>query len=136
MARVWEPQVKNRWAGLLVKILNTKFPGKSEDEFEKWEADIKKYEEDAKSLAKDIAELNKSPATPKFGASPAAVVAMARERARIFLLSELQADQVEDLGMAFVESPGEIKNLLRGHQTCTLLPNAHQVSVIEPLRER
>ena len=55
MVKEWEPAVKNRWAGLLVKILNTKFPGKGEDEFEKWEAEIKKYlDQSGEQIAESI----------------------------------------------------------------------------------
>ena len=66
---------------------------------------------------------------PAFDCSPAAIVAVARERARIFLLSQLNEETVEDLGFGFVAHAGEINNLLRAQKSCILLPNAQNVAV-------
>ena len=90
-----------------------------------------------KMLSSGVSELdtmlNELVMTPSADSPQAAVVAVARERARIFLLSQLGSEVVEDLGIAFVASPDEINNLLRGHKSCLLLPNAHQVAVADSI---
>jgi hypothetical protein len=43
---------------------------------------------------------------------------------RIYLLSRLQEDIVESLGLAYVDNPREIGNLSRRSDTCILLSNA------------
>ncbi len=43
---------------------------------------------------------------------------------KIYLLSQLAENVVEDLGMAWVADPSEINNLCQRHETCTLLANA------------
>jgi len=43
---------------------------------------------------------------------------------KIYLLSGLAENVVEDLGMAYVADASEINNLCQRHSTCTLLSNA------------
>jgi nickel-dependent lactate racemase len=54
----------------------------------------------------------------------ASLFAKVMERCRVYLFSELQNDEVEDLGLAPVESAAEISRLGRMHQTCLLLSSA------------
>lgn len=55
----------------------------------------------------------------------AALLAEAKRRARIYLISGLNSDFVEDLGVGYVAQPDEIANLSRQHDSCILLGNAH-----------
>lgn len=45
---------------------------------------------------------------------------------RVYLLSHLDSDTVESLGMAYVSSGEEIAHLSRRHASCVLLGNAHR----------
>ena len=53
----------------------------------------------------------------------------ALQRARVYLLSNLDENDVEDLGMAYVSSPSEITKLLSQHRSCLVLQNAQHVSI-------
>ena len=53
----------------------------------------------------------------------------ALQRARVYLLSKLDENDVEDLGMAFVSCPSEIAKLSSRHESCLALQNAQHVSV-------
>jgi len=59
----------------------------------------------------------------------AASLARAADRCRVYLLSRLEAEVVEDLGMIHVESPEELKRLVSRHSTCTVLADAPRVVV-------
>ena len=53
----WEPQVPGRFGGMLIRILETPFPGQSDEEFEAWEALIKKYEDQSKDTLTDAVDV-------------------------------------------------------------------------------
>lgn len=65
-------------------------------------------------------------------ALPAVQLARAMDRARVYLLSELDDDVVEELGLAPVPSAEDISRLAARHESCILLGNA-QYSVPTPL---
>lgn len=67
-------------------------------------------------------------------ALPATQIARALERARVYLLSELDEDLVEELGMAPVAAADEIKRLAARHKNCLLLGNA-QHAVATPVAD-
>lgn len=67
-------------------------------------------------------------------ALPATQLARAMDRARVYLLSDLDAETVEELGMAPVESADEIPRLAARHKSCILLGNA-QHAVATPLAD-
>ena len=48
------------------------------------------------------------------------------QRARVYLLSQLDEDVVESLGVAYVSCPEELVRLASHHDSCILLRNAHQ----------
>ncbi|MEZ6119219.1 MAG: lactate racemase domain-containing protein [Pirellulaceae bacterium] len=50
----------------------------------------------------------------------------AMERTRVYLLSELSEELVEELGVAFVTHPDEIARLASRHDSCIVLENAQQ----------
>jgi hypothetical protein len=60
------------------------------------------------------------------------VFAEARKYAKIFLLSELQSDVVEDLGLGYVAHAGEVQRLCRGHESYIFLQDAHRAVVQAP----
>ncbi len=60
-----------------------------------------------------------------FDAVPAAMIVQATRRARVYLLSELEPEIVEELGMAYVESAADVQRLGRTYKTCLVLNNAH-----------
>jgi hypothetical protein len=63
-------------------------------------------------------------------ALPATQLARAMDRARVYLLSELDDDVVEELGMAPVSSADDIPRLAARHDSCILLGNAqHAVAI-------
>ena len=62
---------------------------------------------------------------------PAAQLAHALDRNRVYLLSRLDAAIVEDLDMIPIESPDELLRLARRHPSCILLSNAPNVTVVE-----
>jgi hypothetical protein len=47
------------------------------------------------------------------------------ERARVYLLSGLSSDVVEELGLGHVDEPEQVDRLSRQHDSCILLANAH-----------
>ena len=57
-------------------------------------------------------------------ATPAAVLAEMRDRVQVYLLSGLDADFVEDLGVGCVSGTEEVYRLTRQHTSCILLGNA------------
>ncbi len=64
-------------------------------------------------------------------AVPAAQLAYALERNRVYLLSRLDAAVVEDLEMIPIADPDELARLVRRHQSCILLANAPHVTAVE-----
>ncbi|HAY80688.1 MAG TPA: hypothetical protein DCY79_12850 [Planctomycetaceae bacterium] len=58
-------------------------------------------------------------------AFPATQLCAVQERARIYLLSNLDGATVEDLGIAHVSSTDEVDRLMQRHESCILLANAH-----------
>jgi len=65
-------------------------------------------------------------------ALPAAQLAQALDRARVYLLSRLEPPVVEELEMIHVASGEELARLVGRHESCTLLSNA-QYSMFDPL---
>lgn len=55
---------------------------------------------------------------------PATELAVALARAKVYLLSHLPADQVEELGVAAVSDPADIVRLAGRHASCVLLGDA------------
>ena len=53
----------------------------------------------------------------------------ALQSARVYLLSELDEQEVEDLGLAYVANAGEISKLCQRHASCLVLEDAQFVSV-------
>ena len=51
------------------------------------------------------------------------------QRAKVYLLSGLDEDTVEDLGVGYVSDVGEIDHLARQYDSCVLLPDAHRAAV-------
>jgi hypothetical protein len=54
----------------------------------------------------------------------AILLAATIQRAKVYLLSGLDGDFVEDLGLGHVENSGEIERLSRQYPSCILLGNA------------
>jgi hypothetical protein len=48
------------------------------------------------------------------------------QRANVYLLSRLDEECVQSLGLAYVSSPDEVARLAARHDSCILLQNAHQ----------
>ncbi len=63
-------------------------------------------------------------------ALPAAQLAHALDRSRVYLLSRLDAAVVEDLEMIPIGGVDELARLARKHRSCVLLSNAANVSVV------
>jgi nickel-dependent lactate racemase len=59
-----------------------------------------------------------------FDAQAASLLAELLEKKRVYLLSDLEEETVEDLGLAHVESEAEIARLSRQHRSCILLGDA------------
>jgi nickel-dependent lactate racemase len=59
-----------------------------------------------------------------FDAQSASLLAELLEKKRVYLLSDLEEETVEDLGLAHVESEAEIARLSRQHRSCILLGDA------------
>ncbi len=55
----------------------------------------------------------------------AALLKRLRRRTRVYLLSGLEEDLVQGLGMGYVADPSEISTLGRKHDSCILIGNAH-----------
>jgi nickel-dependent lactate racemase len=64
-------------------------------------------------------------------ALPAAQVAHALDRGKVYLLSRLDAALVEDLDIIPIADPDELVRLVRQHESCTVLPNAPFVMAVE-----
>lgn len=58
-------------------------------------------------------------------ATSAALLAEVRERVQVYLLSGLDAEFVEDLGVGCVSGSEEVTRLTQQHDSCILLGNAH-----------
>ena len=65
-------------------------------------------------------------------ATPAALLAEALERVKVFLLSDLDEEAVEDLGVAHVGSIEQIERLSRQFASCILLGNAQHAFLAAP----
>ncbi len=66
-------------------------------------------------------------------ALPAAQLARALDRAKVYLLSGLDATTVEDLDMIHVAAPDELARLARQYESCILLANAsHAIVTLNP----
>lgn len=61
-------------------------------------------------------------------AQAARVLLEIQRDSRVYLLSRLEREVVEDLGVGFVEDAAEIGQLCRRHRRCALLPNAHRAT--------
>jgi nickel-dependent lactate racemase len=62
----------------------------------------------------------------------ASLLVEARERARVYLLSGLEEETVEELGLGHVSAAQEVARLSRQHKSCILLASAqHAVAVAE-----
>jgi len=59
-----------------------------------------------------------------------AVISELCEQARVFLLSGLSSDLVEDLGIAYVEKPEEVIRLSRQHDSCILVSSAQYAVLV------
>jgi nickel-dependent lactate racemase len=64
-------------------------------------------------------------------ALPAAQLARALDRSKVYLLSRLDAAVVEDLEMVPIEGADELARLAGQHRSCVLLSNAANVTVVE-----
>lgn len=62
-------------------------------------------------------------------ATPAALLAEMRERVQVYLLSELDAGFVEDLGVGCVSGSDEVERLSQQHASCILLGNAQHAAL-------
>ena len=62
-------------------------------------------------------------------ALPAAQLAAALDRCRVYLLSRLDPSVVENLDMVYVAAPEELARLARQHESCIVLANAPRVAV-------
>jgi hypothetical protein len=65
-------------------------------------------------------------------ATPAALLAEALERVKVFLLSDLEEEAVEDLGVGHVGSTEQIVRLSRQFASCILLGNAQHAFLATP----
>jgi nickel-dependent lactate racemase len=65
--------------------------------------------------------------------SPDAVAAwllvQAMQRGRVYLLSNLDEETVEDLGLGYISSPEEIDHLAQRCDSCILLADAHRAGI-------
>jgi hypothetical protein len=64
-------------------------------------------------------------------ATAASLIAEIRQKARIYLLSQLQRDVVEELGVGFVECGGDIERLARQSRSCIVLGNAQHAATVQ-----
>jgi len=60
-------------------------------------------------------------------AAPASQLVQALDRVRVYLLSRLEEDAVEELGVAYVSNGEEIARLSRRHESCIVLANAQHL---------
>lgn len=68
-------------------------------------------------------------ATKSISTSPRSVIEEIREQHNVYLLSRLEEDYVEELGMGYVARADQISRLIRQHDSCILLGNAQHVYV-------
>lgn len=61
-----------------------------------------------------------------YDALPALQLVRALQRVRVYMLSQLDEDIVQSLGIAYVSCPEEVVRLASHHDSCILLQNAHQ----------
>jgi nickel-dependent lactate racemase len=59
-------------------------------------------------------------------ALPATLLVRTLQHANVYLLSRLDEECVESLGIAYISSPEEVARLASRHPSCILLQNAHQ----------
>ncbi|MCO6459357.1 MAG: DUF2088 domain-containing protein, partial [Pirellulaceae bacterium] len=59
----------------------------------------------------------------------ATLLLQTRQRAQVFLLSRLEGDVVENLGLGYVECEDDVERLCQRYESCILLANAHRASV-------
>lgn len=60
---------------------------------------------------------------------PAVIFREARRQRRLFLMSDLSSDLVEELGLGYVESPHELMNLVKRSKQAVVVGNAHFASL-------
>ncbi len=63
-------------------------------------------------------------------ALPAAQLAHALDRNKVYLLSRLDPSTVENMDVVPIENPEELSRLARQHSSCTLLPNAQYITPV------
>lgn len=56
----------------------------------------------------------------------ASLLAEIRQRHRVYLLSGLDSDTVEELGLGYISAADEVSRLIDRHETCALIANAHR----------
>ena len=59
----------------------------------------------------------------------AALLGNVRQRTRIYLLSGLDEETVEDLGLGYVSCGEEVNHLCQHHESCILMADAHRAVV-------
>ncbi len=69
-------------------------------------------------------------------ALPAAQLAHALDRSKVYLLSRLDASLVEDLEMIPIDGADELVRLAKKHRSCILLSNAANVTVVDQKEKR
>jgi nickel-dependent lactate racemase len=67
--------------------------------------------------------------SPAVDALPATELVAALEHARVYLLSKLDEDAVEQLGMVQVAEPAELERLVRRSKSCIVLANAQSARI-------
>ena len=72
-------------------------------------------------------ELNRDRSKDAISAS---LLVEARQRNHIYLLSGLEAEAVEDLGLGYISENQEISHLIQQFESCILLANAHRAVLI------
>lgn len=82
---------------------------------------------EVEDLQRALREIRRSPPAD---ALPATQMAKAMDRARVYLLSGLDDEVVETLGMAPVADADEIPRLAARHESCILLGNAQHAAAI------
>jgi nickel-dependent lactate racemase len=65
-------------------------------------------------------------------AVPAKLLVELRDKVRVYLLSELPGEDVESLGLGYVESAGDVERLRRQFNSCIVLGNAHRAWIRTP----
>jgi nickel-dependent lactate racemase len=73
--------------------------------------------------------LKKIRRTRSADAIAAALLLEAGQRAKVYLLSGLDEETVEDLGVGFISNAGEIDHLARQYDSCVLIADAHRAAV-------